>query len=75
MAENINFIEWDAKHRQYLIRLAGDEKSQEIRLAKMKAAEDMYEALKEEITHTAFNRLPRATKLCIIAALAKAKSK
>jgi uncharacterized protein YutE (UPF0331/DUF86 family) len=45
--KNINFIEWDAKHRQYLIRLAGDEKSQETRLEKMKAAEDMYKALKE----------------------------
>ena len=44
---NINFIEWDAKHKHTLIRLVGDLESQEIRLGKMKAAEDMYEALKE----------------------------
>ena len=43
--DNINFIEWDAKHRQYLIRLAGDVESQEVRLNKMKASEVMYEAL------------------------------
>ena len=44
--QNINFIEWDAKNRQYLIRLAGTEKSQEDRLAKMTVAEELYEALK-----------------------------
>jgi len=47
--ENINFIEWDEKHQQCLIRLAGDAKSQETRLAKMKAAEDMYEALERMV--------------------------
>mgnify|MGYP001564062679 CR=1 FL=1 len=47
MAEYINYVEWDAKHRNYLIRLVGDEKSQEERLAKMLVAEEMYEALKE----------------------------
>ena len=46
MADPITFIEWDDKHRQYLIRLAGNVKSQEARLAKMKASEEMYEALK-----------------------------
>ncbi len=44
---NINYIEWDRGNRQYLIRLAGDEQSQESRLSKMKVAEEMYEALKQ----------------------------
>lgn len=49
MTESYNFIEWDKKHKQTLIRLAGDEQSQQIRLNKMVAAEDMYEALKAAI--------------------------
>ena len=43
---NINFVEWDAKHKQSLIRLAGDAASQEKRLALMLAAEEMYKACK-----------------------------
>ena len=49
MTEPINFIEWDSRHRQYLIRLAGNIESQEIRLSKMKAAEDLYEACKQAL--------------------------
>ncbi len=45
--EPINFVEWDEKHNQYLIRLAGELDSQNIRLNKMLASKDMYEALKE----------------------------
>ena len=56
---NINFIEWDKKHREYLIRLAGDIESQETRLAKMKTAEEMYEALR--IARNEIERLAMVT--------------